>query len=111
MTSDARRNPALVRRTRSTAMAETTREQDHVVNVIATHWGRAAVRELPAGAVLVVGMADDVEMCHAVVDEDGHRRPATSEELRAWGPRANGLFASTEPGGVLPGVRTARRMT
>lgn len=83
-------------------MAETTREQDHVVNVIANHWGRAAVRELPAGAVLVVGMAGDVEMCHAVVDEDGHRRPASAEELQAWGPRANGLFASTERAACCP---------
>ena len=79
-----------------------TREQDKTVEMIAGLWGRAAVRELPDGQVLVVGMADDVEMTHSVLDEDGRRRPATSEELREWGPRASGLFASTEHGACCP---------
>jgi predicted nucleic acid-binding protein len=79
-----------------------TREQDVIADELARRYGRCAVRELPAGAVLLVGMADDVEMAHLVVDEDGARRLATSEELRVWGPRADGLFAATERAACCP---------
>jgi hypothetical protein len=53
---------------------ELTRQQEYAADAMAAEYGRSRVRRLSDGAVVVVGMTDDVERATRCVERDGTER-------------------------------------
>lgn len=61
----------------------TTRQQDERAEWLATRYGRSAVRPLPDGAIIAIGMIGDVEYIHLHITPEGSVSPASREQLDA----------------------------
>jgi hypothetical protein len=53
---------------------ELTRQQECAADAMAAEYGRSRVRHLSDGAVVIVGMTDDVERAQRCVERDGRER-------------------------------------
>lgn len=53
---------------------ELTREQECAADALAAEYGRSRVRRLSDGAVVIVGMTDDVERAQVCIEPDGRER-------------------------------------
>jgi hypothetical protein len=70
----ALRDPPRMVSGRREVMQELTRQQECAADAMAAEYGRSRVRPLSDGAVVIVGMTDDVERRSVCVERDGQER-------------------------------------